>query len=189
MSGAVLNTNAVDDLPGTLTFDTVNMRNQAFTRQMEVENEDGVLNFSIILSLESGATDRDADGLPAWWEFEHFGDDIIADPNDDTANGQNKNIEAFIAGFDPNDPQASFGVLKSTLPNPVGPAFDLPTLSGRVYTIWYNDDPLTAPDWQIAETVNGTGNLLQWQDDGSNTTPDPDQVPNRFYRVSVDLAL
>lgn len=188
VSGAQLNRNAVDDQPGSLEFDTLNMRNQAFTRQMEVENENGVLNFTITLSLESGATDRDADGLPAWWEFEHFGDDVIAEPAAVTANGRNKNIEAYVAGFSPNDPAASFGVLKSTLANPQGPAFDLPTLSGRVYTIWYNDDPLIAPDWQIAETVNGTGNLLKWEDDGTHTTPDPDQVPNRFYRVSVDLA-
>lgn len=187
VTGAVLNVNAVDDVPGSLEFDTLNMRNQAFTRQMEVENEDGILTFSITLSLESGATDRDNDGLPAWWEFEYFGDDVIADPQADTANGRNKNIEAFIAGFSPNDPAASFGVLKSTLANPQGPAFDLPTLAGRVYTIWYNDDPLTTPDWQVAETVTGTGGLLQWEDNGSHTTPAPDTVDSRFYRVSVDL--
>ncbi len=188
MTQAALNTNAVDDVIGVLEFDTVNMRNQAFTRQMEIENETGENSFSVVLSLETGSTDRDADGLPAWWEYAYFGTDTGADPDADAANGKNDNREAFIAGFDPNNPEAGFGVQPSTLANPAGPAFDLPTLAGRVYTLWYNDDPLTAPDWKIAETVTGNGALLQWEDDGTHTTPDPSAVDNRFYRVSVDLA-
>ncbi|MDF3130755.1 alpha-amylase family glycosyl hydrolase [Kiritimatiellaeota bacterium B1221] len=188
VSQAALNTNAVDDVIGVLEFDTVNMRNQAFTRQMEVENENGENHFSIVLSLETGSTDRDADGLPAWWEFAYFGSDTGADPDADAANGHNKNREAFIAGFDPTNPEAGFGVLPSSLVNPSGPAFDLPTVAGRVYTLWYNDDPLTAPDWKVAETVTGTGALLQWEDDGTHTSPAPSMVEQRFYRVSVDLA-
>ncbi|MGA0368572.1 MAG: alpha-amylase family glycosyl hydrolase [Kiritimatiellia bacterium] len=184
---AALNLTAVDDQPGVLEFDTLNMRNQAFTRQMEVENQTGQAQFTIMLSLETGSTDRDADGLPAWWEFAYFGSDTGADPLSAAANGRNNNREAFIAGFDPTNPAAGFGVLPSSLADPVGPAFDLETVAGRVYTIWYNDASLTAPDWKVAESVTGTGNLLQWEDDGSVTTPHPGTVDNRFYRVSVDL--
>jgi hypothetical protein len=188
LSQALVNTNAVDDVLGTMEFDTLNMRNQAFTQQVEVENEDGENMFSIILSLETGSTDRDSDGLPAWWEFEYFGDDIIADPTANAANGTQTNHAAFIAGYDPTNPEASFGVTKSTLANPSGPAFDLPTVEGRTYTVWYNDDSLTAPDWKVAQTITGTGAMAQWEDDGSITAPDPSTVDHRFYRVSVDLA-
>ena len=47
--------------------------------------------------------DTDGDGLPDWWEKEHFGDPIIADPVDDPDDDGYTNLEEFKKGSDPND--------------------------------------------------------------------------------------
>ena len=65
-------TAATDD-PDDL-FDTVNLRDQALTQQLEFS---GSGQFTIGLELEAAANltlDSDSDGLPDWWEELHFGD-------------------------------------------------------------------------------------------------------------------
>jgi len=187
---ATLNTNAVDDDPaGGTTFDTVNMRNQAFTHQVEVENVLGQNSFTVSLNLETGAYDRDGDNLPGWWEVQYYGGDTDADPAAMAANGENSVMQMYILGLDPTDSNAFFRVLNPAVPALGGFQLDVPTAAGRLYTIWYTDNDLASPDWKQAQQVSGTGGALQWVDDGTHTSPDPDDpsVLQRYYRVDVEL--
>ena len=56
--------------------------------------------------------------------------------------------------------------------------------NGLSYRIWWNDD-LTAPWTQVPGTIPGSGTLIEWTDDGSETGVSPALEPKRFYRVEV----
>ena len=48
------------------------------------------------------------------------------------------------------------------------------------YEIWYGPNLMS---WSLAETVSGTDSPESWTDDGSDTAPHPNTVPNRFYQI------
>ena len=169
-ASVIVNTTAEDGVG--FPVDTIPMRRQALTQQVELESQSTA--FDITLSLETGATDRDNDGLPAWWEYQYFPpSDTAANPNDPAANGENTNMDAYIAGFDPNDPNAGF-----RMDNFTGSSLEIPTISGRTYVLEYKDD-LLSPTWLSLDSRQGDGTVWQWTEPG---TP-----RERFYRLSVEL--
>ncbi len=193
-TNAAYTDSAVDDDPGAgTTFDTINMRNQAFTQQVELENLNGQLTFDISLSMESGSTDSDGDGLPDWWE-EANGlsktDDGSGSLNngpagDDDGDGVS-NLDEYILGMNPqtND-SAAFPRPTVSSPNPSSFNLTFPTLAGRTYQIWYSDN-LT--DWYKAGgtfTVPADNSNYQWTDDGTQTTPAPATQTKRFYYIEI----
>ena len=59
-----------------------------------------------------------------------------------------------------------------------------PSQTGQTYRIHWDSD-LTPPWTPISPTLVGTGSLLTWTDDGSQTGTPPASVPRRFYMISV----
>ncbi len=80
--------------------------------------------------------DIDDDGLPNNWETEYFGDPTNADPNAICSNGINKVIDAYVAGFDPNNPNTFFDIHSA---KPVSEGFVLTwnSVSGRTYNVYW----------------------------------------------------
>jgi hypothetical protein len=187
------NSTAVDRDSG-VTFDTINMRNQAHTRQVEISGTDGM---TFALGLQAGSTvslDTDADGVPDWWTDEHFGHptgeagDLSRD-DDDADNDGLTTIEEFVLGTDPN--VKNFGVPQSAIGRDGfgNPMLSFATQQGRFYTINYRDS-LTTGDWmQAGGTIAGTGATYNWSDDGTQTAPAPSTVPQRFYKVGITRPL
>ncbi len=180
LDNAIWNSGATDD-PGNLN-DTIPMRNQAQTQQIEIE---GSGTFTIALDLTatvSDLLDTDNDGLPDWWETLHFGGPTAANPNDDPDGDGLTNLQEYILGTDPNTPNVYQAALGTT------PAQDrtlqFQTLEGRAYTILWSHDLI---EWHPTATVQGTGQLESWTDDGTATTTHPATEPRRFYRVQVEL--
>ena len=191
-STAAFNDGAVDDGDGLL-FDAVNMRNQALTHQVEFENLDGQTSFTLGVSLETGSTDDDGDGLPNWWEDDNDldrGDDGSGDPTngplgDIDGDGMTNRIE-FVLGLDPRVadrdrfPQAAVHG-----PESGGYTVTFPVLGGRTYRVWYSDDLV---DWDPAGpsfSIAADDPSYEWTDDGSETTPNPESVDRRFYRIEI----
>lgn len=90
------------------------------------------------------------DGLPDWWQVQHFGlDNPDAHPDaDPTGTGQTTGFR-YIAGLDPTDANEVFTFGIDRVPgesDEVALRYN-PVRSGRGYTIRYTDD-LTDPDWQ-----------------------------------------
>jgi hypothetical protein len=191
---ATYNAAAVDDDPGGGTeFDTVNMRNQPLTHQVEMENVDGQTAFTLELALETGATDDDEDGLPNWWEDANGldrNDDGTGDP-DNGADGDIdedtiSNIAEYVTGMDSTLDDRGAYPRVAAIPEVNGNfKIQFPVLTGRTYRIWYVDD-LTGT-WQNAGAFSPTQDnpAYTWTDDGSFTSPNPTTVNHRFYYIEI----
>ena len=57
------------------------------------------------------------------------------------------------------------------------------SIAGASYTLYFTDDLMTA--WTALSTFTGTGSLMEWLDDGSETgtAPTAASVLKRFYRL------
>jgi len=182
----------VDD-GGGLFFDAVNMRNQALTHQVEFENLTGQTAFTLGVSLETGSTDDDDDGLPNWWEEINQ-----LDPDDDGTgsvdngpmgdiddDGMNNRTE-FVLGLNPRvDDRQQYPRAAINRPEAGGYQITFPVLAGRSYRVWYSDDLV---DWDpvgSAFSINADDSSYEWTDDGSQTTPAPSTVDRRFYRIEI----
>ncbi len=179
ISGTTYNVGAIDDDPVT-QFDTLNMRNQAQTQQVEFALANGA---SFDLGFETGPTlseSIDGDALPDAWEAANNLDNTDGTGvNGNTGNPDHDrytNLEEYILGLNP-------GVHDLYLPSPVktptGFQVSFATMPDRWYRVFYSDD---LSDWEpLTSDLLGTG-TTQIIDD--NTTQ-----PARFYRVEVRLVM
>lgn len=186
-SGASYVAGAVDDDAGqSVTFDTLNMRNQSQTHQIEVSGGNG-MTFS--LGLETGPTlslDLDNDSLPDAWESANGLDPTIptgingADGDADH-DGMSNHYE-FIVGGDLSQSDRYLPVVAKV---PAGFTITFDTIADRLYRVYYSD---TLGSWTaFGPLVVGTGSTVTITDDGSSTTPHPNTRVRRFYRVEVAL--
>lgn len=120
--------------------------------------------------------DSDGNGLPDWWELEHFGH-IGVDPDDDADADGTTNLMEYLAQTDPHDPASVFrpAVYKD------GDSLILPvqTQSERQYKIWGSPN---LKDWALLDTLTGDGTLVEW----SYSLSDPADLPY-FLRIEVVL--
>ena len=184
---AGFNAAATDDDPSkNVYFNTVNMRNQAQTHQVELV---GTNSFAFSLGFRAEPSDWDADGMPNSFEDAEGFDP--ANPGDAAGDGDGDffiNWNEYVAGTDAGD---SNDYLRAATANAsaTGVVVRFQTELKREYSIRYDNVPLTNADWKLANSnaIVGTGGLYEWLDDGSLTDPDPAQVTNRFYRIEVEL--
>ena len=185
---AGFNTDAVDDDSSkSVYFNTLNMRNQAQTHQVEMV---GTNSFAFSLGFRAMPSDWDADGMPNTFEDEQSfdpgnGGDGTEDADGDGVINQNE----YIADTSPNNSNdyPRMNTLQSTN---TGIVVKFPTSARREYTVWYANSLMGGTSWQQATSnaIEGTGSIYEWLDDGSATDPDPALLTNRFYRVKVGLA-
>jgi hypothetical protein len=63
------------------------------------------------LTLQRDDLDSDGDGLPDWWENQHFAGN--GDPNADSDGDGMKNLNEYVAGTTPTDPNSLFEFIKA----------------------------------------------------------------------------
>jgi hypothetical protein len=80
--------------------------------------------------------DTDSDGIPDWWEQQHFGNITNANPDAMCSNGVHSIFQAYIAGIDPQDPVACFELCNTRN------ILEWTAVSGRVYTIYWTTNLL-----------------------------------------------
>jgi hypothetical protein len=177
ITGTTHNPSAIDDDP-VITFDTLNMRNQAQTQQVEFALTNGA---TFDLGFETGPTlseSVDGDALPDAWEAANNllnTDGTGANGNTGNTDGDRyDNLSEFIFGLSPSQSDNYQPlVIKATS------GFDVtfPTIPNRWYRVFASDN-LTS--WTAIGTDQlGTGSPI--------TVNDPTSLTARFYRVEARL--
>lgn len=126
----------------------------------------------------SAPADANGDGLPDAWQIQYFGS--ITDPNaaptaDPDGDGMT-NLQEYLAGTDPRDPQSN---LRVVFEQSAGDGFKIRFngMAGKTYEIQYRDS-LTTGVWltlrQVAPSSSGVSEVTDATASGEN---------ERFYRV------
>ena len=181
-NSASFNPVAVDRDNGVF-FDTVNMRNQAQTQQIEIFGNSGM---TFELGLSAGAQDADRDGLPTDWESLNGLDDNDSAGNSGAAGDPDQdgisNVVEWLVGLNPQvvDNSAYPKLAMSKIAG--GFRLSFPTLPNRRYQV------------QASTTLSG------WADFGAPLTTTSANAPGtfqmddaafmskRFYRMVVTPA-
>ena len=179
---------SASDRDNTVTFDTINLRNQAQTQQLEIFGGNGM---TFVLGLQAGATitqDTDGDGLPDWWEAQYGLNPASAAGANGAAGDADgdglTNGQEFIFGTNPSVADAGSAQVKITAPTPGQRLLRFPTRADRSYRIHFTPS-LTQAFTAIVPDIAGTGGEVSWFDDGSQTGTPPSNVGQRFYKVEV----
>jgi hypothetical protein len=186
---AGINAGAVDDdaSKGVL-FNTINMRNQAQTHQVEIV---GTNNFSFALGFRATPSDYDGDGMPNNFEGQYsFNPSNTVDGAQDSDSDRVPNADEYIAGTAPNNGSDYLRTTQTMTTNSGnGIVVQFPTKSQRDYYIYYVNGGLVAPSWLLVNTnpISGTGGTVSWTDDGTATAPAPALATNRFYKIQVGI--
>ncbi|HOW96681.1 MAG TPA: alpha-amylase family glycosyl hydrolase [Kiritimatiellia bacterium] len=124
--------------------------------------------------------DIDGDGIPNDWETEHFLGPTNANAGAMAANGVNTVMETYIAGIDPNNPEAFWKVSPAGVPA-VGLQVTWPSLTGRVYQLDRATD-LVAGFSELDSNIEADPPVNTYHD-ATATNPTP-----YFYRVQAEIA-
>jgi hypothetical protein len=141
-------------------------------------------------------SDFDNDGLPDAWEWTYFST-LTNTPGGDVDGDGVSNRDEWISGTSPANANDYFRV--QALAGSGGPnrVITVPTVSGRLYRIYYTDANYTnGATWlPFANTnigfgawfeTNATGTRSFTDDEGTNTTLGPPPLKHRIYRVTVE---
>lgn len=122
--------------------------------------------------------DSDSDGMPDWWELDHFGWITSADPQDDSDVDGVAALSEYVADTDPNNPGSFFHVISFLLDAAWNLTFTCSP--ARVYTVQATENIATGV-WQHVEGLV----LLPGEADGEMTLSDTNIASRAFYRVVV----
>ena len=170
---ATCNTNAADGAD----LDTLRMRNQAQTHQVELS---GSGTFTFAIGFEAAEGEQYNDGVPYSWLSGYGYDPETVDVNATMAsNGVNNLREAYIANLDPSDPTSHFDVTHVGRTN-ANFVVQFATQPEREYLVWFATNGLVTPTWLQGPSnrIQGTGGIEEWVDPAAVTN-------QRFYKVNV----
>jgi hypothetical protein len=144
---------------------------------------------SVIPLGDAPPEDENDDGIPDAWEIITGLRALGANKGEDSDGDGVPNGMEYFHGTDPLDP-ASF-VDVGTVVSPAGlVVLRWNTVLGKVYSVHCADGGQPGPlQWRLlVHGIAGTGERVEWTDDGGSDTP-PSNAANvrcRFYRVKVE---
>ncbi|PYJ59276.1 MAG: hypothetical protein DME24_13385, partial [Verrucomicrobia bacterium] len=125
--------------------------------------------------------DTDGDGLPDAWELQYFPSisDPSATPNADPDSDGFTNLQEYLAGTDPKDPNSSLKIDSVTITGSQT-SLRFTAVAGKTYTVLYRDD-LSNGAWLILKNVSAQAATgpIDVTDSGAGASG------TRFYRVAT----
>ncbi len=123
-----------------------------------------------------GFIDSDSDGMPDDWETANGLNRFDpADAQGDKDNDGFTNLQEYLSGTNPADPNSTLKLSGSITSNDLHLGFE--AIPGKTYRIEYRDD-LTGATWQLLRSVTGASGLVDVMDN----TP---RGVQRFYRIVI----
>jgi Alpha amylase, catalytic domain/Glycosyl hydrolase family 57 len=188
-SGALFNATANDSDANVL--DTVAMRDQAQTQQVEMQGN-GTMNFA--LGFETGAAltyDSDGDGIPDWWTQKYFGHPTgqagdLSRAGDNPAGDGLTNLQKYILGLSPLSADSALSELKIARTSSSTVTLTFSTIHDRMYQILYSNS-LTGSWLPAGNAMLGTASTMNYIDNGNDTGSPPTVGQKRFYKLQVSL--
>jgi hypothetical protein len=127
------------------------------------------------------AQDSDGDGLPDGWELAHGTDWKVSDADADPDHDGFSNLQEFLAGTDPQDPQSNLR-LQAQLGMGGKVTLQFLAISNRTYSLLYKDS-LSTPSWtKLADFPARDTNWVNSVADAIGG------LTNRFYRIGTPQA-
>jgi hypothetical protein len=120
-----------------------------------------------------GQSDTDGDGMPDSWEQQYFGSPTAANPNADADDDGLTNLNEYLAGTDPQDPNSS---LRLRISKPGNVLLEFTAASNKSYTIEYRDGFETGPWTRLQDFAPTPGGGPMQATDSPGGGP-------RFYRL------
>ena len=123
--------------------------------------------------------DNDGDGLPNWWEVEHFGGPTNAVAGGDSDGDGMINSAEYLAGTDPTDAESVFeAAVGGGAGEDGGFVVSWPSAAGRVYTLMGSMNLESELLPVVEDTIAATPPVNSYTNNGTNRM--------EFYRVGVD---
>ena len=123
--------------------------------------------------------DTDGDGLHDWWEIAHGTNWKVADAYADPDHDGMLNLQEFLAGTDPQDPQSRL-VLNAGLISPGSVSLQFLAASNHSYSIVYKN---SLGDLSWSKFVDVPARETNWL----SSVVDATDVTNRFYRLVTPM--
>jgi hypothetical protein len=153
---------------------------------------DGLSDFSEdnTIGTDKNDPDHDDDGMPDGYEvrynFDPFNPD---DATEDFDGDDHTNVDEWVAGTDPTDPDSYFAVINVEMTSsPYTVTITWKSVEGKYYAVYYSDDEMSdTMTWTLAQDMilaSGTGEDT-WTDDGTLTSPAPEDAACRHFKVKV----
>jgi hypothetical protein len=121
--------------------------------------------------------DTDGDGLPDWWEQQHFGSPTAAVPGAQNDGDGVNNLDEYWAGTDPTN-SVSYPRIED-LDYTGNTTIQFYTVTGRTYSLEFNTNPLPITTW--ASLQSGYPGTNGWV-----TFNDTNQSDFRAYRLRIN---
>ena len=181
---------ATPHVTGAVAFTALNFPNDTVPQRIHriLANVDSVVALSGKtvtggrLNLQR-IVDSNLNGLPDWWEQSYFGY-LGVNPNADSDYTGMTNLQKFLAGLDPTNPQSRFAV-SAPVKNPVGNGVVI-TWScepGKTYQVYYSDT-LVSGSWK-QDLPNSQITAATGQFSLSYTDTSATGVSKRFYHIQL----
>ncbi|HVV71424.1 MAG TPA: S8 family serine peptidase [Verrucomicrobiae bacterium] len=127
--------------------------------------------------------DADANGLPDWWELNHFGHLTGTDPNADPDGDGASNLAEWLAGTDPLNQASVLRVFPGSLPPTIGstePTIKWPSVAGKVYRLERATNLLSGFNFLVRTNIAATPPL------NSETDTNAPPATTRYYRIEIE---
>jgi uncharacterized repeat protein (TIGR01451 family) len=135
-------------------------------------------NTSVVTTAVNAALDTDGDGMPDWWEEEHFGGPTNAVAGSDADGDGITDDGEYLADTNPHD-NDSFLFIEDVTRVPAPVKIEWPTSPVRKYRI-QTTEHLTGGTWSnLASGIQGDG--------GVQSVTDTNPPSSRHYRIGSEL--